>query len=511
MADVAHLEGSSAPGAAPEFMPIATEPPPPPKTDTAFAGPDVELLALIAEAKVATTDSRTLGERRDALCEPMLDRPAYEAAHDQWAKAQDRLWTFWPRIAALRAMTAQGWMAKATLCIETPEQLADARADEDPSEAGNSIVAGSLILDLAEASFTKQAEGVAHIPPAALDAPILDAWAKRQEVFKRYEVASDLAEGHLNTYASSGSELAELFRPRETDFSGYKALIGKLPVDPNGFYTLRAVNVLRGIDASSPHCVRAAEIVESYDRYNTPSAEHLAADAALEAITAELHSFDDAIRDTPALSLEGIGIKASWALLHTAKGEQDMRAVLGQVQAFTRRHSAPARMPNVPFLEREAMGGLPAADWKLYHLWLDWLREQTESEACQAEYNQACELFGEESEQCEHSHRSYSESLTRTWAFRQSMLQMPAASLQGVQLKALVYHSLCRGQEVMRENEEQAQRETAAGDAAFAFNIASDLVRLGCPQVLFSSAEAFGDANRFDIAAVEPAPLSEVA
>ena len=499
MADVAHLQGSSAPGAAPEFMPITPESAPTPKSDTAFAGPDAELIALVAEAKVAFERSRVLGEQRDALCEPLSDQAAYEAAHNNWSTAQKAACAFLPRIAAIKATTPAGWMAKASIAIETPEELAEIRDNPEQNEVGGSAINESIIMDLAEALFTKQAEGVAHIPPAALDAPILNAWEKRQEVFKRYEAASDLAERHLNVYASTGSELAELFRPRETDFVGVTALIGKLPVDPNGFYTLRAVNVLRGIDASSPHCARAAEIVRSYDAYNTPSAEHLAADAALEAVLTELHSFDDAIRDTPALSLEGIGIKASWALAHTAKGERDLFEVLRQVEAFAHRHRKWARMHGVNV---NALGGLPAADWGLYRLFIRWLESANEVRALEAEEEQAFRQHGDGSDAWRAAEARAHEEAVINEALRVGIVDMPAASLQGVRLKAHVYQWLCQTAEGGFEHLlAQARKGNPADDSVLAFAIARDMARL-------APAACLG-AGPADVSAPSEAPTFE--
>ncbi|MDX7952203.1 hypothetical protein P7D22_13565 [Lichenihabitans sp. Uapishka_5] len=323
-----------------------------------------------------------------------------------------------------------------------------------------------------------------------------DAWAKRREVFERYERASEIEDLHIKFYAARGSALCQLFKPRESDWTGNAMLARRLRITMDGFYTKRSIDLLRKVAATpSAHQPRANEIVWAYDAYGTHYPEHVAATAALEAVTAELHVLDDAIRDMPALSLEGIGIKASWALTHTAEGERDLSEILRQVEAFAHRHRGPARRADAVSRERDVMGGLPAADWALQHLFMRWAESAIDVRQLEAEEEQAFRQHGGASEAWQKAEALATAESVRNEALRVGIVDMPAASLQGVQLKAHVYQWLCQTAEGgIEDGLAEARKGGRADDAVLAYAIARDMARLG-PAACLSGPPEVRDAS----------------
>ena len=160
-----------------------------------------------------------------------------------------------------------------------------------------------------------------------------------------------------------------------------------------------------------------------------------------------------------------------------------------------------AQADGVAYLEQVAMGGLPSADWPLYHLFVRWVETDLEEATLWDE----AEAVGEKHRVDSDAYRAVAglarAATDRSIALRRSMLALPAASDQGVRIKACVYAKLCRGDAGMAENElllregGHVSPSDSAGDLDFALNIARDVARLGPPAVLCSGPARHGDAE----------------
>ena len=94
---------------------------------------------------------------------------------------------------------------------------------------------------------------------------------------------------------------------------------------------------------------RADEIVAAWDLWREQQ-KQVERDIGLTAAKANSNALDEktdrlnaAIRDTLALSLKRIGIKASWALGPRVNDEDDLKSVLQQVEAFAYRYAFSVR------------------------------------------------------------------------------------------------------------------------------------------------------------------------
>ena len=203
-----------------------------------------------------------------------------------------------------------------------------------------------------------------------------------------------------------------------------------------------------------------------------------AADENADRISDQLVEIGDRILGIEALSLKGLGIKASWALCHKAEGERDLSGVLQQVEAFARRHAYTYKTSDVAWLETEAMGGLPAADWEIRSLFLKWMQSSIEEETLGAEELAAYANIETDRPAYDEVAERAEQASMLNYAIREELAKTTATSMEGVRLKAHVIEWCCKAESSVDTFFEKAMEESGASSQTLAWSIARDLSRM---------------------------------